>query len=158
MRKLFAYGLLAFGIYYMLKGGTGIITDLGSSNTAQVLEGLSQSELHELVLDHYKSTVVKTANFYSDAIKTTITDLNDDGKKDVVAIVESGMTCSSGGCTATIFMESDAGELKPIPIPYPVEHVEVLESLTNGMHDLRINHDEANRMIWDGTTYIPEQI
>ncbi len=149
---------MVFGIYYVIKGSTGIIGDIQDGNAAMALQGISESELHEKILTHYKDTVVKTTELYADVIDTTVTDLNDDGKEDVIAIVESGVTCGSGGCIASIFIENEAGELTPIPFSYAVKDIEVLDSVTRGMHDLRINHDETSRMIWDGTTYVLEQI
>ncbi len=149
---------MVFGIYYVIKGSTGILGDIQDGNAALVLRGLTEAELHEQILDHYKTAVVKTAELYADAINTTITDLNDDGKKDVIAVVESGVTCGGGGCIASIFIENESGELTPIPFSYAVKHIEVLDSLTKGMHARRINHVETSRMIWDGATYVLEQI
>jgi hypothetical protein len=158
MKRLFAYGLLIFGIYYIIKGGTGIIGDLGNSGAALVLQGITNEELHRTILEHYKTAVVKTTELYADDIDTTIVDLNDDGKKDVIATVESDMTCGGGGCIASIFIVNDIGELALIPFSYAVKDIEVLDSITRGMHDLRINHDETSKMVWDGVTYVLEQI
>ncbi len=158
MRRLFAYGLLILGIFYMLKGSTGIIGDIRDGGAALVLQGITNEELHATILEHYKTAVVKTTELYADSIDTTVTDLNDDGKKDVIAIVESGATCGGGGCIASIFIVNDVGELTPIPFSYAVKDIEVLDSITRGMHDLRINEDETSKMVWDGVTYVLEQI
>jgi hypothetical protein len=129
------------------------------NNTAQIVGALTQSELNKKIIEHYTTTVLKDiSELTPDEIDTTITDLNEDGRKDVVATVESGMTCGGGGCIASIFLVDEKGELRPIPFGVVVKHIEVLGTVTNGMHDLRINHDEANRMIWDGTQYILEQV
>ncbi len=159
MNKLFVYGLLVFGAYYMLKGSFGIVDDFQNGNMALLMSGITRSELHEKILTHYKSTVLGgVSELTADAIDTTVTDLNEDGKKDVIAIVESGTTCGSGGCIASIFIENEFGELTAIPFTYAVKNIEVLSTITKGMHDLRINHDETSKMTWDGTTYILEQI
>jgi hypothetical protein len=158
MRRLFAYGLLIFGIYYIIKGGTGIIGDFGNSGAALVVQGITNEELHATILEHYKTAIVKTTELYADNIDTTVTDLNEDGQKDVIAVVESGMTCGGGGCIASIFIVNDVGELTPIPFSYAVKHIEVLDSITKGMHDLRINQDKTSRMVWDGVTYVLEQM
>lgn len=152
-------GLLVFGIYYMTTGGLGIISDFKNGNTALLIRGLTESELNDKILNHYKTVVLENeSNFIADSVNTTVTDLNDDGKKDVIAVVESGMTCGSGGCIASIFLENESGELTAIPFSYAVKHIEVLGTLTRGMHDLRVNNDMSHKMIWDGTTYVLEQI
>jgi hypothetical protein len=158
MRRLFTFGLIVFGIYYVTKGSLGIIGDLSPEGTANALKGVRGSALQELILTHYKNVVLKTTELTVDAIETTVTDLNDDGRDDVIAVVESGMTCGTGGCIASIFIENDEGELTPISFAYAVKSIEVLGSITKGMHDLRINGDMNSKMIWDGTTYVHEQI
>jgi hypothetical protein len=159
MNKLFVYGLMVFGIYYMLKGSFGIVDDIQGGKLALLMSGITESELHEKIISHYKATVLDgVTELYANAIETTVTDLNEDGKKDVIAIVESGATCGSGGCIASIFIENDLGELTAIPFAYAVKSIQVLDTMTLGMHDIRINDDEASKMIWDGTTYVLEQI
>ncbi len=157
MRRLFTLGLIVFGIYYMTKGSLGILDDITSKGAANALTGERGNAFQELILTHYKNVVLKTTELTIDAIETTVTDLNDDGRDDVIAVVESGMTCGTGGCIASIFVENNEGELKPISFAYAVKSIEVLGSITKGMHDLRINGDMNSKMIWDGTTYVLEQ-
>ncbi len=159
MSRLLVFGLLMFGTYYAFIGGRGIIENMQGGNAALVIRGMTALELNDRIIDHYQEVVLGGASdFTADAIDTTVTDLNDDGKKDVIAIVESGLTCGTGGCMASIFVEDEFGELVAIPFTYAVKRIEVLESLTRGMHDLRVNEDENHRMVWDGKTYIREQI
>lgn len=159
MIRLVLFGLLITGALYFSASGLGVLSDLKNGNAALLMSGITASELNTRILQHYKETVLNGVNeFTADSIDTTITDLNDDGDKDVIAIVESGMTCGTGGCIASIFIKNDLGELTAIPFAYAVKRIEVLESLTRGMHDLRVNNDETYRMVWDGTTYAPEQI
>lgn len=159
MGRLLLYGLLIVGAFTALTGGTGMLRDLAQKGAASVIDGLSSEELREQVLAYYKSDIVKgTVDFYVKNLETIISDINDDGKKDVIAIVDSDATCGSGGCIASIFLEDESGTLHAIPFSVAVKHIEVLTSSTNGMHDLRINHDETTRMIWDGQTYILELI
>lgn len=159
MKRLYIYGLLGLGVYSMLAGGSGVVKDLFGSNAAQLVGSFTESELKRKIIDEYAKTILtSTTELTVDAIKTTITDLNEDGRKDVVATIESGTTCGGGGCIASIFLVNEQGELTPIPFGIAVKHIEVLGSSTNGMHDLRINHDEANRMIWDGAQYVLEKI
>jgi hypothetical protein len=157
MNRLFVYGLLVFGMYYMVNGGIGIVKDITDGNLAQVIDGLSESELNQKIIEHYKSNILGgVTDLYADAVTTTISDLNNDGKEDVIAIVESSATCTGGGCVASIFMENGVGELTALPFRMAVQHIEVLESMTQGMHDLKVNHDETYRMVWDGSTYVIE--
>jgi hypothetical protein len=158
MKRLFVYGLLAFGIYYMFTGATGIIGDMKNDGTALVLKGLRDEELHAKALEHYKTVVSSTVELYSDMLDTTITDVNDDGRKDVIAIAKPGLICNEMDCPATIFIENERGELKSIILPESTTHIEVLESLTNGMHDLHINRDELKKLVWDGGRYVYDQI
>jgi hypothetical protein len=158
MSRLFVFGLLGFGIYYTVIGGSGIFASLTKNNAALALQGISEEDLNVKIIEHYKKTVLGGADeFTPDAIETTVADLNDDGKNDVIAVTESNMTCGSGGCIATIFIKNDANELMAIPFSYAVKRIEVLGSLTQGMHDLRINDDKTHRMIWNGTTYVMDQ-
>ena len=158
MNRLFAYGLIVFGIFYIIKGGTGILNDFRGENAASVLRGITQSELNQKIIDHYRTTVLDVGELYADAIKTTVADLNEDGKDDIIAVVESGTTCGANGCIASIFMENESGELVAIPFSYAVKDIEVLESSTGNMHDLQINGNTSHRLIWNGTTYAPEQM
>ncbi len=159
MNRLLLYGLAALGLYTIIGGSFSPFDSTRIQNLASLFDGISQNEMTATILDHYKKNVLQNdQNFVADTIDTTITDLNDDGKKDVIAIVESAPTCGSGGCIASIFIKNELGELAAIPFMYAVKHIEVLESITKGMHDLRVNHDETQRIVWDGTSYVPEQI
>lgn len=73
------------------------------------------------------------------------------GDKDVIATVESRTTCGSTGCIASIFLTDDSGELTPIPFSYALTEIEILDSVTQGMHDLRING--MYRIKWFGTEH-----
>lgn len=159
MRRLYIYGIVGIIIYSVATGGTGFVEKIFGSNAAQLVGSFTESELKRKIIDEYAKTIlIGTTELTIDTIKTTITDLNEDGRKDVVATIESGTTCGGGGCIASIFLVNEQGELTPVPFGIAVKHIEVLGSSTNGMHDLRINHDEAHRMIWDGAQYVLEKI
>jgi hypothetical protein len=159
MMKLFFYGIIAVAIYSLATGSFGIIERLQNGSTALVLQGITKDELDQTILNHYKDVVLRgVTDLTADTIETTIADLNEDGKKDVIAIVQSEATCGSGGCIASIFLENEVGELTAVPFQYALRHIEVLESMTNSMHDLRINHDTTSRMIWNGAEYVKESI
>jgi hypothetical protein len=159
MARLLLYGLIAVALYAAFTGGRGMLSGLENGNAALVIRGLTPAELESRIIEHYENVVLSGARELSfSTIDTTVIDLNDDGKKDVIAIMQSDSTCGTGGCIASIFIEDEFGELTAIPFAYAVKSVEVLQSLTRGMHDLRINEDERRKMVWDGTTYVPEQI
>ncbi len=157
MNRLFVLGLIVFGIYYMSVGGVGIFKNFQTGNAAEVIRGFTQDELNARILTHYKEVVLGgVTEFTPDAINTTITDLNDDGNKDVIAVTESPLTCGGGGCIASIFLEDEYGELVALPFAYAVKRIEVLGSLTKGMHDLQVNGDANQRMVWNGSAYVLE--
>lgn len=153
--------ILFFGIVYFTSSGFGLFNNIQSGNTALLMQGTTQRELDSMIIDYYKTTVVTTnteIELSPQMIKKTVVDINDDGRKDVIATLESRQTCGSGGCIASIFVTDDIGELVAIPFSYAVKEIKVLDSITQGMHDLRINNDQTSRMIWNGTTYVLEQI
>jgi len=159
MRKLFAVGLLIFSIYYITIGASGILKSLNLGNTALLMQGITQGKLETTILEYYKAKIAVTLDELSpQMIKTVIGDIDDDGDDDVIATVESPSTCGSGGCIASIFLTGDLGELSVIPFSYAITEIQILDSITKGMHDLRINNDEQNKMIWNGTSYEPERI
>lgn len=159
MIRLLVIGFLLYGAYFATTSENDLISGLKNGSVALLIRGITSSELNERILDHYKKNVLKDDSvFTADAINTTMTDLNNDGKKDVIAIVESALTCGTGGCIASIFLENDLGELSAIPFAYAVRDIEVLESMTQGMHDLRVNKDSTSKLVWNGSTYVLEQI
>ena len=79
--------------------------------------------------------------------------LNNDHELDVIARIESTATCGSGGCVTTLFVRTEDGLLEAIPFSYAIKQIEVLESVTQGMHDIRLNESIGSTMIWDGTQY-----
>jgi hypothetical protein len=58
---------------------------------------------------------------------------------------------------ASIFLTGDFGELSVIPFSYEIREVWVLDSITKGMHNLCINSDEQNKMLWNGTRMSPSE-
>ncbi len=159
MRKLLALGLFVFGFYYITQGSIGIFNDFKNGNAALALGGVSEEELFTTLREHYGATLQKTLEALNESnVDTIVSDLNDDGKSDIIASVDSSDTCGTGGCITSIFLQNELGELTAIPFAYAVKHIEVLSSVTRGMHDLRINDDETSRMIWDGVTYVAERV
>jgi hypothetical protein len=151
--------VLIVSIIYLGGSGFSILKNMQNGNVALLIQGITENELNKIILDYYRTEITNGATELSaQMIQTTLGDLNDDGKEDVIATLESGTTCGSGGCIASIFITDEFGELKAVPFSYAIKEIEILESVTKGMHDLRVNGDEANRMIWNDTTYELETI
>ena len=159
MRKLYILGLLAFALYYMSKGSLGIFEGFQNSETATVIKNITESKQTEKILEYYKTTLLENSDTLTlDTIHTTVADLDEDGTEDVIAILDSGMTCTEDGCIASVFMKDASGELRAIPFTERVKSLETIESMTQGMHDLKVDQDDSKRMIWNGTTYVLEQV
>jgi hypothetical protein len=159
MRKMLTLGLFAFGIYYMSIGGWGILNSLSGQYFANLIGSVVTDTQKARIVDHYTTHILNSVHTTSiETLETILNDINDDGYDDIIAIQHTDKTCGTGGCIATIFLNGPDGSLMPLSFQIAVKAVAVLESTTNGMHDLRLNHDETSRMIWNGSTYVHEQI
>ncbi len=94
----------------------------------------------------------------TDTITITTAHINTDTQKDIIAKVESDATCGTGGCMTIILLKNDLNEFKPIPFQYTVKSLKVENSITNGMHDLRINDNKNSYMTWNGEQYVLNSI
>lgn len=142
--------------------GVGDITlktliDRGSS-AALILSGVDRASLEETIVEYYRVTVLHDEQALRDpqayTLTSTYTDLNSDGRSDVIAQIESERTCGTGGCIVTIFVQNESRGFDPVPFEYAVHSIEPVENITNGMRDLRINNDSGSTMSWDGSTYV----
>ncbi len=159
MRKLFAFGLLIFGIYYMSIGGWGILNSLSGQYFANLIGSVVTDTQKAYIIDYYTTHILKGIRSLStETLDTISNDINDDGVDDIIAIQRTDEACGTGGCIATIFLGATDGSLTPISFQIAVKAIEVLGSTSNGMHDLRLNNDETSRMIWNGSAYVLEQI
>lgn len=147
--------------------GFGIVASnfadtISQTGLAIVSTQARESKHEEIVREYFRNEILKDENALTDS-NDTITfvygsiDLND--SEDFIAIVSSHDTCGSGGCIATLFLVDDTKT--PLPVKnfsYAVHSIRILESTTQGMHDLELNGSKNGRMTWDGTQYIPTSI
>ena len=156
--KLALIALLSVSIVYAF--GSTLVRDVlrNDSRAALILAGIHEQDVEATIRAYYTSAIIQDAAHDTTQGTLTLdyTDLNEDGRIDVIAILDSEATCGSGGCIATIHLQDDAREFKPLEFRYAVKKIEALESITDGMHDIRINDDSENRMVWNGAQYTLE--
>ena len=162
MTRILVMMMLVMGITYF--GGSALISNVLDENSAAslILAGINRTTVESAVLTHYRSEIIKDSSALTDPSTYTLTSeythINQDSLLDLTAILESQETCGTGGCIATIFLQNGIGEFEPTGFRYAVRDIEVLESITNGMHDIRLNGDTTERMVWNGAQYLPESI
>ncbi len=155
MGKLIFISIFALGIVFSVAG----IADFGDTveqrGLALMATGMTESNLKTFVRDYYEESILSDEQELGDAkIILTYVDINTDSAKDIIAVVESDATCGNSGCITTIFLTDEMRE--PVAIPgfrYASKEIRVLETITNGMHDLEINKNKKSRLTWDGTRY-----
>lgn len=80
--------------------------------------------------------------------------INSDGKKDAIVQYTKGPQCGSGGCVYELCVsDSNTGSYRHIPFGLTGKSIEVLQTITNNMHDLELNHDVHLVMSWNGSAY-----
>lgn len=115
-------------------------------------------ELEEEIVAYYRNILSldeKTIGVGEYEIRSTYVDINNDKKKDLLVILDSRFSCGTGGCIATLFMQNSDKKFEPIPFSYTATTIEPLESFTNQMRDLEIDHDKNKILIWNGSHYEP---
>lgn len=147
--------LILIGIVYVL--GQMVVSGIKTytQGASLTLSGMSKETIHNVVRAYYNEHVLTGGSIVpEDAVLViTPTHLNTDDNLDIIARVESTATCGGGGCITTLFVRTLDGLLEPVPFAFAVREIEILESVTMGMHDLRINGDIDSTMVWDGTEY-----
>jgi hypothetical protein len=131
-----------------------------SLSALSVFSGINPKVAESVILEHYAllRQVLRSEIETSPHTLTTIVDhINEDGIEDIVATLESEATCGSGGCLATIYLQNELHEFEPIDFNYTVKNIELLDTYTNGMRDLRINDDKTHHLVWDGVRYVLEE-
>ncbi len=129
----------------------------GSANLGLTIGAYQQ--LTQQIIGYYETTVRNGRPFTADEnprqhLELIAYDLDRDGDLDVIVTLKLPSACGSAGCITTIFMQDTLTTLyEPLNFRYAVTKIEPLESVTNGMHDLRINDDLNHRMEWNGATY-----
>lgn len=158
MIKLFLVGVLAYGVFsYMNIDGFLI----GNKNLSALMQGVKQTAVEETVRNYYRTYILNDPSALRDSTDTvtiTYTDINGDGRKDAIAIVSAPNTCGTGGCIATIFLQDEYKQFTSVGVEYAVKDIYALESITNGMRDLRVNNDTRSRLVWNGKSYQIESL
>lgn len=159
MKRAVSIFVLIGLIYYAGSFMLGTI-DTRGSNAALIMTGVSKAALEEDIREYYRTEVVHDTSAFMNpddhAIKIEYVNIDSDTIRDVVAIMDSPLTCGSGGCIASIFLQDDLHAFTPINFEYAVKDIEVQSSITRGMHDLLINGEGGHHMYWDGTNYALE--
>lgn len=121
---------------------------------ALILNSSDAHTLERLVISNYNKTVAEDQRLQTNtSVHIEFAYINNDTRKDVIATLESGSTCGTGGCMTRIMLTNDSGAYDEIQFNYAVKSIDVQGSLTNEMHDLQINGDSQNLMRWDGKQY-----
>lgn len=160
MGKLISIAIFVAFIIFAAAGIARVGNNVEQSGLALVATGMRESELKEFIREYYRTEILENPTALTDGkdeISIRYLDVDTNGSKDLVVTVDSKPTCGSGGCITTIFLTNDMREPTPVrTFKYATRELEVLESITMGMHDLELNGSKKNRMTWDGTQYIPE--
>ncbi len=147
--------IILIGVIYVL--GLMVVSGIKTytQGASLILSGMSKDAIHDVVRAHYNEHILTdgTALPEDAAFVLTPVHLNSDRDLDLIARVESADTCGGGGCITTLFVRTEDGLLTPLSFAYAVKEIEVLESVTDGMHDIRLNGNIDGTMVWDGNQY-----
>lgn len=112
-----------------------------------------------IILEHYRHDILHNEKALLDSSTYTIERknvyINEDNMIDMSAVVKAPETCGSGGCITTLFIQQTNGGYIPVNFQYALKSLRVLDSMTNGMHDIEINDTKNAILTWDGTMYQP---
>lgn len=154
MKRLIIIGIL-IAIVYVLSTLVTKQMQRYISDAALIMSGVHSSDIRNIVISHYNSAVSSDEEkLHGDThVALTQTYLNSDTERDLIATIESNATCGTGGCITYLLLKNDVGEFDLVHFSYAVKKLEVENSITNKMHDLRINDDSRNLMKWNGEQY-----
>jgi len=157
MKRILIVILLSFTIYFIATYLVSNIHTLVDSNTALLITGISSIEVKNKIIDYYNSAILPkdaTLLTYDAEVDITLRHINDDRRLDIIARINDTSTCGSAGCITTIFIQNNVGEFEPTTFVYATNDLKVEDSITNGMHDIRIQADSNTILKWDGTQYV----
>jgi hypothetical protein len=144
--------IILIGIIYVL--GQMIFSGMNTfmSDASIIMSGISQNEIETVVREHYNVHILdEDVALSEDAnIIATPAYIDNDKTLDIVVRVESEATCGTGGCITTLFKRAGKS-LIALPFEYAVKEIAVMESVTNHMHDIKINNNTV--LTWDGNRY-----
>ncbi len=125
----------------------------GASAIMGMMDIQSNDAERAQIISYYREHVDRTHQINEQELILSDVLINNDSIEDVVATLTSEEVCGSAGCITTIFVRED-DVLVPIPFQYATESIVSEQSMTNGMHDLKINGNVM--MKWDGERYMIE--
>ncbi len=153
--KRLIIGICLIGIVYVL--GT-LVTEqilIFIHDASLIMSGVNRSDIQKTIIDDFNKNISdETKRVQEDTpVTLTITHLDTDHDVDLIAKIDAPEACGTGGCIPSLLLKNDAGKFEQVRFGYAVKNIEVAESITNGMHDLKINKDFENLMTWDGKQY-----
>ncbi len=121
-----------------------------------MMSGINLSHIQKLVIDEFNKNISEASKQVPKDARVTlvVTHLNTDRNADLIATIDAPEACGTGGCIPNLMIKSAKGEFEIVRFGYAVKSIEVVDSVTEGMHDLRINGDLENLMTWNGKQYI----
>lgn len=123
------------------------VRDTDSMVALSLMSDTAQQQCLAQIKDAY--TTVPSIDFI-----TTEMHLDGDATTDHLIMLDSMDTCGSAGCLYEICIsKGQGGGVTHIPFGYAAQDITSLNTLTNGMRDLRINDDDTLILTWDGTQY-----
>ena len=145
---------ILFGIVYVI--GTIAFSELRlyMNDASLMLSGVDVEAVRKTVSEHISETKPGSIRLHIDGIELNGAYIDTDDREDLIAQVHGDGACGSGGCLTTILLRTSSDTFMPITFTYAVKSIDVLGTITNGMHDLRINGSDDGTMTWDGRTYV----
>ncbi len=146
--------LILVGIVYVLVQMVISSVKTYTNNASVILSGIDTKAMYTTIRSYYNTEIFHNEKVLTNDAKIDITSayINTDGNLDLVVRVESGDTCTSTGCITTLFTQTDFGTIVPVPsFAFAIKSIEVLESISNQMHDIRINDESVLK--WNGAEY-----
>jgi ketosteroid isomerase-like protein len=130
---------------------------LGSTTVAQPSETASEGSLRKFLENYLTAPVLRPGE--DQRYSSAFADLKDDGSLEAIVYLMDRSWCGSGGCTTLILAPKDSGYELVTKITITRLPIRVLDSKTNGWHDLsvvvgggRISSHEV-KLSFDGKAY-----
>ena len=119
------------------------------------IQGTTDVGLSAFVTGAMKNKYAECVLSFSEINNVTITEshINTDDTKDGIIKINDAQNCGSGGCIHELCVTNKAGEAVHVNFGFAADLIEVEDTVTNGMHDIRLNKNENLKMVWDGTQY-----